>query len=152
MNWKASVGIAVTMLAVMGYAIAATDPTLAAPTVTIPWGAWLSQALQLLTPTIVAIGVGLAHQFITGPLALFVSDSAVENAVQTMIAKEEGVIAGQAVSITVANALAKKILSYLIAQEPAVVKTFGPKLGDVILAKLCAAGVLPSNGVTAPKV
>jgi hypothetical protein len=26
MNWKASVGIAVTMLAVMGYAIAATDP------------------------------------------------------------------------------------------------------------------------------
>ena len=129
----------------------AADAASASAPVGIHWGAWLSQIATLLTPVIVGVGVGLAHQFITGPLALFVSDGAIENAVRTIIAKEEDVIAGQSVSVPVANALAQKILSYLVVQEPAVVKTFGPKLGDVILAKLSAAGVLPASGVVAPK-
>ena len=131
--------------------IRASRAASASAPVVIPWGAWLSQIATLLTPVIVGVGVGLAHQFITGPLALFVSDGAIENAVRTIIAKEEDVIAGQSVSVPVANALAQKILSYLVVQEPAVVKTFGPKLGDVILAKLSAAGVLPASGVVAPK-
>ena len=141
--------IAIILIFAATAAFAATDAAPAA--VTVPWGAWLAQIVQLLAPAIGVIAISLAHKFITGPLALFISDSTITNAVNTVIAKQNGVIAGEVLEVPVANALAQKILSYLIVQEPAVVKQFGPKLGDVILAKLSAAGVLPASGVVAPK-
>jgi hypothetical protein len=121
----------------------------AAPVV-IPWGAWLAAALDWARTGIVALLSWAVYQFAPPLLKLFLSQSAIERAVDAAIASVEGATRGQKLSVEISNAVAERALAYIVDEEPSIAKWLGATLGPRILAQMSKIGVTPTAALTAP--
>jgi hypothetical protein len=128
--------------------------TATAPSVSIPWGSWLSGLLSWPALAAGAAGyLGYAIKSIGGgTLSLLVSDQQITAAVNYALAKVSGAVAGQTLEVQVANNVAQTAFNWIVSTEPALAGKLGSALGPQILAKLSQLGVAPAAPVAVPTV
>jgi hypothetical protein len=115
------------------------------------WGNLVDAALVMFAPSIAgAILYGFA--WLVGKYAppswllllkqLHVNE-VLEKAIGAGLAKTEGAVAGKTLEVDVANHVLAGALQYVADQTPKLLKQFGPKLEDMLIARLGEKGILP---------
>ena len=152
-SWRAALLCALfAVFAVIGLTPANAADTSASTDIVIPWGAWLSSILVSITSAAVGYVAWAVRKWAPWYVNTVVSDAAIDNAVHSALAKVEGAVAGQSLSLEVTNSVARDALNYIVQSEPRVAKYLGSKLGPVILSKLSEIGSAPKDAVPVPRV
>jgi hypothetical protein len=121
--------------------------------VSLHWGDVANLALTIFAPAISAAIVGGLAWLITKyapPSWLLLLkqlrvNQLLEKAIGAGIAKTEGAVAGKTLEVSIANQVLAEALQYLASQAPKLVKQFGPKLEDMLIARLGESGMLPPD-------
>jgi hypothetical protein len=124
-----------------GSAAVAAQPV----TVTIPWGDWLGQLLTATATIVVSLIGWTVHRFAPQSLQAFITNDVIAKAVDYAIATTAGAAHGKTASIPVSNELIAVALNWIVANEPKIADWSGANLRPLIVAKLAASGVVPSD-------
>jgi hypothetical protein len=124
--------------------------------VVLPWGTLVNEVLAGLQPIAVSIG-GLAVAWLAAKLgpdigrALHAAhiDQVMTRAIEAAFALVEGAEKGKVLEIPVANEVLRRAAQYLVAQAPGLFKELGGNLGQMLVARLSAAGALPPQASAA---
>ena len=146
---KKSTALAALIVLAFAYPVAALAADIGSPIV-IPYGTWFSAILSASTPLIAGIAVAVLHRVMSPMVALFISDSAITNAVNAAIAQVADAAHGQELTVEISNKVLAAAAAYMVREEPAVAKQLGASLGPRLLAELSSLGVLPEAAVFAP--
>ncbi|HLH13035.1 MAG TPA: hypothetical protein VKV77_14315 [Methylovirgula sp.] len=126
------------------------------PDVIVPLGKLVSEALSVIEPLVLSLGGAMLAWLVArlGPeiaKALHAAqiDRALTQAIDAGFALAEGAAQGKVLDIPVANAVIRQAAQYLVDHAPDVVKELGEAVGPILIARLSAAGALPSNASAA---
>ena len=111
--------------------------------VNLPWGDFISTMLQYATPAVIALGLAVFHNLATPVATLFINDQAISDAINFALSKVEGAVAGNVLSVGVANKTLDAALQYVVKEEPKVAKQLGTKLLPQLLSEMQKMGLLP---------
>lgn len=137
---------ALVVFAVLGLAPAnAADA--ASTSVVIPWGDWARDLLVAVGSVFVAVATWAIAK-LPAAVRVWVTNDAISRAVNYALGKVEGAVAGKELDIHVANSVVAAAARYAVQAEPRVAKWLGDNLQPMIIAKLAALGVTPSEAVT----
>lgn len=140
---------AMALACVVPSVVFAADAAPAANQVTIPWGDWLGQMLTAAATIVVSLIGWTVHRFAPPAIAAFITNDAIERAVNYAIATTRDAARGQTASLTVTNELLATAARWVIANEPRVAEWAGDNLRPLIVARLAAAGVVPAEASSA---
>jgi hypothetical protein len=140
---------AMTLAASSAYAASSTI-------VDLPWGAFCNEVLTALQPAAISLA-GLALTWLAAKLGPDVAralhaahiDQVMTRAIEAGFALVEGAEKGKVLEIPVANEVLRRAAQYLIAQAPGLFKELGDNLGQMLVARLSAAGALPPQASAA---
>jgi len=120
--------------------------------VAVPLGNLLTQALGILEPLAVSL-TGATVTWLLAKLGPDVArafhaahiDQVIERSIDAGFALVEGAEKGKVLEIPIANQVIRKAAQYLVDQAPGLFKELGDNLGQMLVARLSAAGALPAN-------
>lgn len=129
--------------------------------VTVPYGEWVASAATALQPVVTLALTGIASYVLAAYLPPWLKalggtaaqervNQVLSKAVDSAIARTQGAVKGQAVTIPIASEILGKAVQYAIDQAPALIKaaTDGKlnNLYNMVLARMAEAGVAPAEG------
>jgi hypothetical protein len=124
--------------------------------VTVPLGSLVAQVLSVIEPLVLSL-VGATLTWLMAKLgpdaakALHAAhvDQTIARAIDAGFALVDGAEKGKVLEIPVANEVIRKAAQYLVALALGLFKELGDNLGQMLVARLSAAGALPAGASAA---
>jgi hypothetical protein len=124
--------------------------------IAVPIGNLLTQVLGILEPLAVSL-TGAAVTWLLAKLGPDVArafhaahvDQVIARSIDAGFALVEGAEKGKVLEVPVANQVIRKAAQYIVDQAPGLFKELGDNLGQMLVARLSAAGALPANASAA---
>lgn len=113
--------------------------------VSIPWGEWVVSLLNGLASVLAAALIWLVSKYVPSLAQSFLTNSAIENAVNYGFGAVEGAVQGKALTVSSTNGVLTSAETYLVAHAPAAAAWLGAMIRPTLLAKLSSLGVLPAE-------
>lgn len=117
---------------------------------TVQWGNLTADLLQIFGPLIAAVltafvswGIAKVAPSLANIMKQNHIDALLYRALSAAVAKTEGAVKGKEVSVPIANSILAKALDYLQAQAPELITKYGPRIEQMLVARLDEHVTLP---------
>lgn len=145
-------GLTVTIAQEAAGSLASAPVATAAPSVTIPVGAWTGGILDWLAEIMLgAAGLFIAFlsrnlpASVVGLVSMLVTEQTLKRAIDWAFAQVKTATKGKEVTIPTANALLDAAAEYVVANAPSLAGKLGETLRPKLVARLSAEGVMPAE-------